>query len=132
MTKEARKAYLSAIRKRYRESDRGAKTRILDEFCEVCGYARKYAIRVLNRPVRGPTRSRKRPGRKPVYCDPRLISVVKTIGFACDQPCGKRLKAAIPIWLPYYERHFGALEPPIRSQLLSISAATLDRLLKPV
>ena len=79
MTKEARKAYLLAIRKRYRESDRGAKTRILDEFCEVCGYARKYAIRVLNRPARGPTRSRKRPGRKPVYCDPRLISVVKAI-----------------------------------------------------
>lgn len=132
MTKEARKAYLSAIRKRYRESDRGAKTRILDEFCEVCGYARKYAIRVLNRPARGPTRSRKRPGRKPVYCDPRLISVVKTIWFACDQPCGKRLKAAIPIWLPYYETHFGALAPPIRAQLLSMSAATLDRLLKPV
>ena len=102
MTKEARKAYLSAIRKRYRESDRGAKTRILDEFCEVCGYARKYAIRVLNGPARGPTRSRKRPGRKPVYCDPRLISVAKAIWFACDQPCGKRLNAAIPIWLPYY------------------------------
>jgi len=60
MTKEARKAYLLAIRKRYRESDRGAKSRILDEFCEVCGYARKYAIRVLNGPARGPTRSRKR------------------------------------------------------------------------
>ena len=61
MTIEARKAYLSAIRKRYRESGRGAKTRILDEFCKVCRYARKYAIRVLNRPARRPTRSRKRP-----------------------------------------------------------------------
>jgi hypothetical protein len=132
MTKEARKAYLLAIRKRYRESDRVTKTRILDAFCEVCGYARKYAIRVLNGPARGPTRSRKRPGRKPFYRDPKLISVVKKIWFAGDQPCGKRLNAALPIWLPNYERHFGALEPAIRAQLLRIAAATLDRLLKPV
>ncbi len=39
---------------------------------------------------------------------------------------------AIPIWLPHYEETFGALEQSIREQLLTISAATLDRLLKPV
>ena len=132
MTKEARKAYLLAFRKRYRESNRGAETLILDESCEVCGYARKHAIRVLNRPARGPTRSSKRRVRKPVHCDPWLISVVKTIWFAGDQPCGKRRNAAIPIWLPNSETHFGALASPIWEQLLSLSAATLDRLFKPV
>jgi hypothetical protein len=39
--------YLEAIRKRYRKSEKVKKQAILDEFCEVCGYNRKYAIRLL-------------------------------------------------------------------------------------
>ena len=49
MGKHERLAYLQAIQKRYRQSNRAAKQTILNEFCEVCGYARKYAIRLLNR-----------------------------------------------------------------------------------
>lgn len=51
MLKEARKAFLLAIKKRYREGDRATKKLILDEFCEFCevsGYNRKYAIRILS------------------------------------------------------------------------------------
>ncbi len=46
--------------------------------------------------------------------------------------CGKRLKQALPLWLPHYYKHH---EPPLEevsSQLLAMSAATIDRLLKPV
>jgi len=44
--------------------------------------------------------------------------------------CGQRLKAAIPLWLPYYEIK-NPLEAEIREQLLTVSARTLDRILKP-
>jgi hypothetical protein len=37
MEKHERRAYLQAIQKRYRQSDRAAKQRILNEFCAVCG-----------------------------------------------------------------------------------------------
>ena len=130
MLKEARKAYLLAIKKRYREGDRATKKLILDEFCEVCGYARKYAIRILNESRKNRSRPKKSAGRKPQYDDPKLMAVLKKIWFASDQPCGKRFKAAIPVWLPYYEESYGAIQEPIRGQLLTISAATLDRLLK--
>ena len=132
MMKEARKAYLLAIKKRYREADRARKKLILDEFCENCGYARKYAIRILNASRKPKSRIKKAPGRKPQYDDPKLITVLKKIWFTSDQPCGKRLKAAIPIWLPYYEDHFEALEDEVRLRLLKVSAATLDRLLRPI
>jgi hypothetical protein len=46
--------------------------------------------------------------------------------------CSKKLKAAIPLWLPHYETVYKALTPTAQAQLLSISAATIDRLLKPV
>jgi hypothetical protein len=46
--------------------------------------------------------------------------------------CGKRLVAAIPEWMPHYEQTYSSLMPEIRQHVLSASAATLDRLLKPI
>ncbi len=124
----SRREYLRSIRPRYQKADRGGKGRILDEFCEVCGYQRKYAIRVLNRPDRPP---RKRPGPKRRYGS-EVLKVVKQIWFATDQICSKRLKAAIPIWLPHYEHKYGRLRHEAREKVLSLSPATIDRLLRPI
>ena len=45
-----RREYLRAIWDRYRRCKPDQKGKILDEFCRVCGYNRKYAIGLLNRP----------------------------------------------------------------------------------
>ncbi len=47
MGKNERRACLEAIRERYRTADKKAKTLIPDEFCQVCGYNRTSAIRLL-------------------------------------------------------------------------------------
>ncbi len=47
MGKQEKKGYLLAICKRYHHASRREKGKILDEFCTVCGYNRKYAIRRL-------------------------------------------------------------------------------------
>jgi hypothetical protein len=60
MGKNERQAYLKAIRSRYRRARKKAKVTILDEFCSVCRYNRKYAIRLLNR--QGKARKKRRPG----------------------------------------------------------------------
>ena len=44
---EARRELTEAVRERYRSAGRTEKKRILDEFAEMAGYHRKYAIRVL-------------------------------------------------------------------------------------
>ena len=52
---------------------------------------------------------------------------------AADRVCGKRLKAALPHLVDSMERHgHFALDPEVRDRLLAASAATLDRLLKPI
>ena len=52
---------------------------------------------------------------------------------ATDRICGKRLKAALPHLVESMERHGHLdLDPEVRERLLAASAATLDRLLKPV
>lgn len=130
MGKNERQAYLKAIQLRYRQADKKGKAAILDEFCAVCHYHRKYAIRLLNQ--RGKHRNRQRPGRKPVYFSADLLIALKRLWFACDQMCSKKLKAAIPLWLPFYETIYEPLAPEMQHQLLTISAATIDRILKPV
>ena len=122
---ESRREYLKAIRQRYVEASRDEKGIILQEFCAICDYHRKHAIRLLNQRKREP---RKRPGRKPVYHSTELLRALKRIWLATDQMCSKRLVTAIPLWLPFYER----LSDEVRAKLLSISAATIDRLLAPI
>ncbi len=77
MGKNERQAYLNAIRTRYRRARKKIKVTILDEFCAVCGYHRKYAIQLLNQ--HGKTSKKRRPGRKPVYASAELLTSKKRI-----------------------------------------------------
>lgn len=130
MGKSDKKAYLEAIRGRYRKASRATKAKILDEFCAVCQYHRKYALRLLRRSSRKV--ARQKPGRRSVYSGPEVMVPLRAIWLATDQMASKRLRAALPLWLPYYEQAHGALAEVPRAKLLAISPATIDRLLTPV
>jgi hypothetical protein len=100
----------------------------LAEFVALTGYHRKHAIRVLAResaPKPGPqARSYHR-----LY-DEAVRQALIVLWEASDRICGKRLKAALPPLIGAMEQHGHlALEPTVKQQLLSISAATIDRLL---
>jgi hypothetical protein len=125
MSLQSKREYLGQIRSRYHRAGRVHKTKILDEFCAVCGYDRKHAIKRL---AADPQRARRKPGRKPRYDKERLLPVLKRVWLASDQMCSKRLRAALPKWLP----HLPALGIESKTQLLSLSPATMDRLLKPL
>lgn len=130
MGKNERQAYLKAIRSRYRRAGKKTRAKILDEFCAVCLYHRKYAIRLLNQ--QNITKGKRRPGRKSIYATAAFLTALKRIWFASDQMCSKKLKAAIPLWLPFYETVYKPLTPETQDRLLSVSAASIDRALKPV
>lgn len=124
MTATSKKEYLAKIRWRYRRAGKRYKTRILDEFCAVCAYERKWAIKLLRRRA---CRPRPRPGPERKY-GAELCGALKEVWLASGQMCGKRLKEALPLWLPHYR---GELNQSGRALLLAASASTLDRLLTP-
>lgn len=134
MTLGSRKEYLDIMHKRYQEASKAERTVLLDEVCCTCSYARKYAIALLS-----PTRSQPpktvapsgRPrGRPRQYDDPRIIAFLTTLWKAGNLPCGKRLKAMIPLWLPSYPQKIGQQLPEhIMELLAAISPASIDRLL---
>ena len=127
MSLSEKRTYLEAIRRRYRLASRDKKSKILDEFCAVCGYNRKYAIRILKKRR---VKKRCKPGRKPWYGPKTILEPLKALWLATDQMCSKRLKVAIREWLPYYEKEQGNLDDITRGQLYAISPPTIDRLLK--
>lgn len=129
MIRGKKDGYLEAIRKRYRKSGKSKKQAILDEFCAVCGYNRKYAIRLLHKKK---VTNRKKRGRRSWYGGEELIEPLKAIWLSSDQMCSKKLKVAIKEWLPHYEQERGSLSEVVQCQLYRMSAATIDRLLKPL
>lgn len=117
-----------AVRERYLQARRKEQAKILDEFCETTSLHRKAAIRLLRRGV-GPRPASKR-GR-PTRYGPQVAEALRLLWEVGDRMCGKLLVAVIPELLGALERH-GELRvrPEVRKQLLSISAATIDRLLR--
>ena len=132
MGHKERRAYLDEIRSRYRKAHKLLKAKILDEFCNVCDYHRKHAIRLLGAPFRRiKAKLLKKRGSKSIYNKGIIIEPLTKIWLATNQMCSKKLKVALALWLPFYEAEYGKIPDEAKAKLLAISPATIDRLLKP-
>jgi hypothetical protein len=131
MSKESLDEYIPRVRDRYqRMTGKLARTRLLDEFCEVTGFVRKYAIKVL----RGQKRTGIGPGRggAPRLYDEKVRAVLKHCWLHMEQPCGKRMVGMMPLWLAHLNEVGGhEIAVETRARLLEVSPATMDRLLSP-
>ena len=127
MSQTSKRELLRAIRPRYTLGNRTAKQQILDEFVAATGYHRKYAIHLLNHPPkRGPG---KRQPRRSKYTG-RVRAALEKVWRVANCICGKRLVAVLPQYVEALERHGELdLDAETRCRLLSLSAATADRLL---
>lgn len=128
--------YMKQLSNRYRQASKKDKGIMLDEYCATSKHSRKHAIKTLSKAFKEQTNRmktiKKKPGRKSTYNLAPLILVLKKIWLASDQMCGKRLKSALPLWLPHYEKHYKTIEKEIYQLLENISSATIDRLLSPL
>jgi hypothetical protein len=102
MSNSAKKEYLIEIKKRYSSATKNEKSLILDQFCTVCCYNRKYPIRLFSR-QENKYYSRKRRPRK--YYSKAIKDFSKDIWIVTKLACSQRSKAAIPLWLPFYTIH---------------------------
>jgi transposase InsO family protein len=128
VTSESVREYLAAMRRRYQDAPKATKSRLLDEVCAVTGHHRKAAIRALNRPPRAAARGRR--GRPQVYA-PAIVPALVELWQLSDRLCGKRLAPFLPELLDSLLRHNElALAPEVVEQLLQLSPATIDRLLR--
>ena len=130
MSPVSKKEYFLSVYKRYHKSSREEKCLILDEFCQNCGYNRKYAIRKLNKKLLRRPKKFGRHGPKPKYDHPELKKCLQEIWLAANLRCSKRLKAILPVWIACYQLEFGIIKPEVLKLLFQISASSIDRHLK--
>lgn len=115
---------------RFARAGRRERGLILDEFTAVTGFHRKHAARLLRAGLPGQP-SGPRPGRR-VY-DEAVREALIMLWEASDRVCGKRLRPLVPVLVEAMERHGHLdLSPEVRSGLLAMSAATMDRALGPI
>lgn len=125
----SKRELLLQIAPRYKEASPALKTVILDEFVAATGYARKYAIRLLSQPV-APKLTIERP--RPPHYGPDVQQALHLAWTAANHICAKRLIPFLPTLVESLERHGHLhLSEESRSQLLAVSPATADRILKP-
>jgi len=129
MSGRSRREYLAVIYSRYRRAGLQEKQVILDEFCRNGGYNRKYAIRLLNGPA--PHRRREPPPRRhrSLSYSKGVIAVLGAVWEAAAYPCAVRLKALLPLWMPWVRKRF-RLTAATESGVLRISARQMDRRLE--
>jgi len=129
---KARKEILGKYTATYRKATKKDKGAILDVVCESTGLSRDRAARLLSSHGKAMPRktSAGKRGRKRMYGD-ETVKALKELWIYMDLACGKRLHEGIGDMLDALIR-FGEVryDDELVSQLKTMSAATMDRLLK--
>jgi Integrase core domain len=125
---QARREVLQQAAPQYREASSSQKRTLLDTFVATTGYHRTYARWLLNhvgevRQTHGRSQLRK--------YGPDVQHALFLVWHAANRICAKRLMPFLPTLVEALERHEHLhLSEECRNQLLSMSAATADRLLR--
>ena len=130
MSFKTRRELLVQVIPRYKEASRNQKKTMLDEFVAVTGYTRKYAICLL---------TLKKPPVVSKICRPRVPyygsedqEIIELAWSAANFIASKRLAPFLKEIIPALERHgYISINAETRNKLISISAATIDRILEP-
>ncbi len=138
MSLKSRHELLSVTAPRYQAAKKKQKQQILDEFVAATGYHRHYAIPLLKQyqaiageeSSSGLSPQEQSPrGRKPLYTD-EVKKALVICWEAAWRICAKRLVPFLPVLVPILEKYgYLDLTPEVREKLLTVSPATVDRLL---
>ena len=130
MGPQAKTEYLARMRDRYVRAKTGReKGRLLTEAMAVTGHHRKALIRAWRRPEPVDARRRGRRGRARRY-GPAAVRALKAIWTVAGYPWSVRLKALLPLWLPWARKRL-SLSKAVEAQVRTISARQIDRVLAP-
>jgi hypothetical protein len=128
MDQHSKAELIKSYRKRYRKARKKDKSCIISQIVDATGYSRDHAIRALNSSRDIPKRVTRT--RKSKYSS--ISETLKKIWAVANFICGKRLAPFMPLLIASLRLH-GEIDLTSKEEslLLSISPATIDRILTP-
>ncbi len=128
MNLQSRRALLKQFAPQYHQASSAQKRVLLDTFAQVTGYHRRYGMCLLNHAEEVLSA----PGyRRASQYVPEVQQALFLIWHAANRICAKRLIPFLPTLIEALERNEHLhISEECRRQLLSMSAATADRLLR--
>jgi hypothetical protein len=123
-----REKYLTIVKKQYVKGNKREKGEILKELEKRTGMHRKSLIRLLGSKDRN--RGKRRPGRKNKYDNPIIFKTIFKLWQLTNLICSKRLKATLPLWLPFITND--EIKDKEKKLLCEISPRTIDRIFSKV
>ena len=142
LSMKERRVLTKALCAQYRKAGKKEKGALLDRFVEATGYNRVYGARLLRNhgrevwvapgaKLRGDARRKTGPRPRKVIYGPDVVVALKKIWALLDYIAAKRLAAALPEIVPrLIELKELRVRKEVREKLMTVSAATIDRLLK--
>ena len=125
-----RKAVTKQMVSRYQAGSKAEKGRLLDQLCDLTGWTRRHARRALGEAAAVQPK-RPRASRPRIYGED-VVGPLRVVWATLDGLTGKRLAPFMAEAVEALERSGElVLDPIVRSKLLQVSAATIDRLLAP-
>ena len=128
-----RKAVLASQVKAWPKATKAEKSTILDHLVAVNGWHRDHARKMIRAAVAGVDVNRPRRPREPVFrYGPEVIDALAVCWAVLDGPSGKIVRPALPVLVASLVAK-GELNatPEVIDALLAMSAATIDRRLRP-
>lgn len=134
LTMRQRKAVLASQVKAWKKATKQEKSVILDHLVAVNGWHRDHARKMMRAAVAGQDVNRPRKTRVPVYrYGPEVIDALVLCWAVLDGPTGKILRPALPVLVASLVACDELGAPPlVIDGLLAMSAATIDRRLRPL
>jgi len=133
MSPKFKKEYMEKFHLRYKKAKkRSEKSALITELCITCNWHRKHALRVLGDFKQTTKAKPKKRGKPSKYDKPEIIKILERIWLVAYLPCSKNFKALIPLWIPYYQIEYEAIPNETIKLLYDISAASIDRIFKPI
>ncbi len=127
MCKMSKREYLIELKKKYHKAKKKKKGQFLDDFCDFTGHNRKYALDLLNKPLKSKWKHPKL--RSKVY-DQAVIDAILRLWDAADFICGERLHPYIPELLDcLLGCHEIQVSDEVKTKLLKISMGTVKKIL---
>ena len=123
---------IEQLRYRYRYFSKKRKGEVLEELESRFRVDRKYLVRLFARSKGGRPKTPAPIGRPSRYGNVQFQAALRKVWKITNYMCGRYLKIAIPDWLPSVEEEYGVFSDEVRTLLLAVSAASIDRYLQSV